>query len=388
LASIGLLAITASPGYSGWSRRLANVAVILVFAYSSAFNILASFRHNELLRAEHPELYRRMVHSWNRIPYAFDRRFNHGYGDLRMSVVFPQDAAGTNEPLVVTGDSFRADYLVVHYEPHNLVRFGLIHTGSAAIFGDPVTAEPGVAHTIIASLGSIYPPPGHPFFDQMLPDQALLKQEMVVVTLDGNVVLQAHAIFNDATSWSPSIGRSDTHVAYLQPFSGKILGWSRLPLSESIRSEDVLPSGPVQLTLSLPPFTRVQSDPLVCSGEPGRGDLLYIRYLSSTEFAIGFDHWGVGGSQTAPITRDPSGLLTVTIDYGALHPQGGTEAEGKSGTPGHLLVLVNGRTVADAPQLFYRCSRALVAFGTNIIGASTAGSGFSGKIVKLTYPGK
>jgi hypothetical protein len=388
LASIGLLAITTSPSYTGWTKGLVNVSVAALFLYSSAFNVLASFRHNELLRAEHPDLYKRMVHGWNRVPYAFDRWFNHGYGDLKMSVVFPQDAAGTNEPLIVTGDSFRADYLIVHYEPHNLVRFGLIHTGSGAIFGEPITVEPGVPHTIVASLGSIYPPPGHPFFDIMKPDQALLKQEMVIVNLDGNVALQSRTIFNDATSWNPSIGRSDTHVAYLKPFSGKILSWTRLPLSQSINSADVLPSGPAQLTLRLPPFRGVQSEPLVCSGEPGRGDLLFIKYLNPKEVEVGFDHWGVGGSLSDPIEVDPSGNLTVTVDYGALHPQDDTSPEDKAGTPGRLLVIANGKTMVDSPQLYYRCSRALVAIGNNIIGASTSVSEFTGTIVRVTYLNK
>jgi hypothetical protein len=222
----------------------------------------------------------------------------------------------------------------------------------------------------------------------MKPDQALLKQEMVIVNLDGNVALQSRTIFNDATSWNPSIGRSDTHVAYLKPFSGKILSWTRLPLSQSINSADVLPSGPAQLTLRLPPFRGVQSEPLVCSGEPGRGDLLFIKYLNPKEVEVGFDHWGVGGSLSDPIEVDPSGNLTVTVDYGALHPQDDTSPEDKAGTPGRLLVIANGKTMVDSPQLYYRCSRALVAIGNNIIGASTSVSEFTGTIVRVTYLNK
>lgn len=388
LAAIGLFAITSLPGKAGSLRAFGNLAAVLLFLYSAAFNVLASFRHNELLRAEHPDLYRRMVHSWNRVPYLFDRWFNRGYGDLRLSVIFPQDAAGTNQPLVVTGNSFEADYLIVHYEPHNVVMFGVIHTGSGAIFGPPLTVEPGVPHTVIVSLGSIYPPAGHPFFDQMSADQALLKQEMAVVSVDGNVALEARSRFFDATSWNPSIGRSDSRVAYQSPFTGRILGWTRMPLAESLSSSDVLPDGPAQITLRLPAFSGPHSDPLVCSGEPGRGDLVYVKYLASSQIAIGFDHWGVGGSLSQPIPVDPAGALVVTVDYGELHPELWSGPEGRSGTPGRLLVLVNGKTVIDAPQLFYRCSRALVSIGNNIIGASTSGSEFSGKIEKVTYSGR
>jgi hypothetical protein len=44
--------------------------------------------------------------------------------------------------------------------------------------------------------------------------------------------------------------------------------------------------------------------------------------------------------------------------------------------------------VTDTPQSFYRCSRPLVAFGNNIIGASTSVSEFTGRIVKVTYMNK
>jgi hypothetical protein len=386
LAAIGLLAMT-SQAFKGWPRVLVNVAAMLLFLYSAVFNVLASIKHNELLRAEHPGLYKRMVHGWDQVPYAFDRWLNHdGYGDLKLSVIFPQDAAGTNEPLIVTGHSFEADYLIVHYEPHSVIRFGLIHTGSGAIFGSPLTVEPGVPHTVIVSMGSLYPPAGHPFFDQMSAEQALLKQEMVIVSVDGNVALQSRSRFNDATSWDPSIGRSDTRVAYQSPFTGKILSWTRLPLSQSLNSSDMLPDGPAQITLRLPAYSGAHNEPLVCSGEPGRGDLVYIKYLGPAQIAIGFDHWGIGGTVSPPLSVDPSRPVVISVDYGALHPDLGSGPEEKAGTPGRLVVLVDGKTVIDAPQLFYRCSRALVAIGNNIIGASTSGSEFSGTIDKVTYP--
>jgi hypothetical protein len=138
----------------------------------------------------------------------------------------------------------------------------------------------------------------------------------------------------------------------------------------------------------LPPFTGVQSDPLVCSGVPGRGDLLYIKYLSPTEIEVGFDHWGVGGSVSDPVKVDPSGNLALTVDYGALHPQDDSGPEERTGSPGRLLIAANGRTLIDASQPYYRCSRALVAIGINIIGASTSGPEFTGRIVKVTYLNK
>lgn len=381
LACVGVLALAAS----GRARPLVCGAALLLFAYSATFNVLYSIRHNELLRNEHPALYRSMAHAWNRIPYAFERWRGRGYGDVRLSLVFPKAAAGSNEVLVCTGNSYRADFLVVHYEASNLVRFGLIHTGSGALFGAAVVAAPDLPHTVVVSMGSIYPPPGHPFFDQMSTDQALMKQEMVLVTLDGKVVLRAHALFYDATSWNPSIAGAGGKTGPFRAFSGRIVSSGRLALSESAYSVEALPYGPAQLTLRLPAFASVHSEPLLCSGEPGRGDLVYVKYLSPSQVAFGFDHWGYGGTLSPPITVDPSADLGVTIDYGALHRQDERSPEPAAGTTGRLLVTVDNRPVLDAPEAFYRCSRAMISVGENIIGASTAGSEFTGTIVKVSY---
>jgi hypothetical protein len=388
LAAIGVLALAALPARTAWVRAPVNAAIVALFLYSSAFNVLASIRHNELFRVSYPERYRRLVHTWNKIPYLFDRWLNHGYGDLKLDVIFPQNAAGKNEPLVVTGRSFQADYLIVHYEPNSVIGFAMIHTGNGPLWGKPLAVKPGVPHTVVVSMGSIYPPPGHPFYDQMSSEQALMKQEMVFVTVDGKLALMDRTTFNDAAGWNPSIGRSDTKIAYEMPFSGKILGWSRLPMSETIDSTGAPHEGPAQIVMKLPPFAGAHSEPLICSGEPGRGDLIYLKILSATQIAIGFDHWGAGGPVSPPITVDPSGEFTVTVDYGVLHRQEASGKEDTAGTPGHLLIAVDGKTVIDAPQLFYRSSRALVAIGNNIIGASTAVPGFSGIIAKVNYLGR
>src|SRR5208282_4825796 len=56
LASIGLLASTTFGANRGGRRLVMSAAVMAAFLYSSAFNVLASFRHNELFRVEHPDL--------------------------------------------------------------------------------------------------------------------------------------------------------------------------------------------------------------------------------------------------------------------------------------------------------------------------------------------
>jgi hypothetical protein len=388
LSSIGLLSITSAAGFRGLPGAFGTIAAVLLFVLSAAFNVFASLRHNELFHVEHPALYGRMAHGWNRIPYAFDRWFHRGgYGDLELTVVFPRGEAGTNEPLVVTGNSFLADYLLVHYGPENSLSFGFEHTSHGAVFGDPIQIRPGVPHVVVVRMGSIYPPPGHPFFDTVGQLPAWLIQNRVRVTVDGVVALDAHAAFYDATSWEPSIGQSNT-AAYGKRFSGKILEWHRVAIPDNAAAPGPAGSGPVRISLLLPAFSGVRSEPLVCSGERGRGDLLYVEYVGPGKIAFGFDHWGVGGPISPPMDVDPAAVQTITVDYGALHPQGNEATEGTAGTPGRLLVAVNGRNLLDVSQSSYRSDRKLVAIGDNLIGSSVAGEKFSGTLLGVTYLGR
>lgn len=379
IASIGLLGLAAATGPRGSLAACLRLFAAGLFAYSAAFNLFATIRHNGLFQTEHRGLYQRMVHSWNRVPYAVDRWFHHGgYGDIELKVVFPSDAAGSNEPLVVTGNSFLSDYLVVNYRPDNVVTFGMDHTSHGAVFGEPFRLRPDTPHVIVASMGSLYPPPGHPYFDSFSLQRRWGIQNRVKVTIDGTVALDAHAEYYDATSWEPSIGRSRTGSAYLRPFSGRILSSRRIPVSSPSPPEEEGRSGPARLSLRLPAFTNVRSEPLLCTGEAGAGDLVFIRYLAPGKIAVGFDHWGYGGPTSAPVEVEPSAVQTVTVDYGALHAAVGSVPPG--GVPGRLVVTVNGRTAVDQAQAYYPGDRSLLAIGDNMIGSSVASRGFSGDI--------
>ena len=387
LASIGLLAWVGGAPRGSARRVLVCALAVLLFLYSAAFNVFASFRHNELLRAEHPELYQRMVRRWNTLPYAFDRLFHRGYGPLEMSVEFPRGVPGTNEPLLATGHGYLSDYLFVHYEPGDMVTFGLDHTNRGVILGHPLRISPGVPHAVLIELGSLYPPVGHPYFASLDPIESWIRQSRFKVTVDGQVALEGYTSFYDAFSWEPLVGRAKSGAAYPGRFTGQILSLKRRIESTAGTQGTARPTGPLVLKLTLPPLTGRLNEPLVCSGETGRGDLVYIRYLGPSKVAIGFDHWGVGGTESQAVDVNPAGTQEISIDYGAIDRQPLAGDEGAAGSPGHLSVKVNGRTVINADQNYYRCPPDQVGFGRNTIGSSSAGPEFRGTIHELTFLG-
>ena len=369
LASVGALAVTT------WARGVWRVwlggLVGVLALWSAGFGVLASLQHNALLEAEYPAVYRKLAHAANGPGHRLDVWRKKKYGPVEMDLIFPRGKAGQVEPLVVTGRTFRSDYVYVHYLGDDLVRFGYEHTAYGGTVGESLRIVPGATQHLHIEMGSLYPPAAHPYYDDMPVARARQNQRTIRVTLNGRPALYRKTELFDAVSQRPDIGTAAGRVAFKQPFSGKILATKIAPDAELSVSE----YGPVLITLTLPPFTAVRSEPLVCSGEMGRGDLVYVKYTGPKTAVFGYDHWGVGGFEGPTTTIEPGKQVDLMVDYGALHA-GGLAASGR------VHVLMDNATVLDGVAGFHGCEPDTVVVGANPIGASTAGLAFTGKILE------
>lgn len=373
LAGCGWLALAGQVwwrGLRGWVLGSLTLGALL---YSVGFNGLVSMQHNGLLRAEHPKVYARVARVANALSAVYDRWTGMKYGPVEMRVVFPRGAAGRIEPLLVTGRTFRSDYLYVHYLADDTVRFGYEHTSYGGATGEPVKIVPGETQTLVIDFGSLYPPLEHPYFDSMTMAQARLRHRTIRVTLNGQVALHQNAELYDAVARRPDIGHAGERVGFRAPFSGSIKDWRILPEAAPVVRADVF--GPFRLKAKLPAFTGVRSEPLVSSGESGKGDLVYIKYLDANTVVLGYDHWGVGGFETEPLHIDATTVQEIGVDYGALY------AAGSGSNRDRVIFRLNGRVVADRIAHFHACAPDTVVVGANLIGASTATPVFSGVIL-------
>ncbi len=381
LACVGLLR-WAEPG--AWARgaraALLGAAGILL-TYSVLFNVLASARHNELFRADHPDIYRRVAHRWNYLSAVLDRWRGAEYGPVEMTVVFPTDKVGQVEPLLATGRSFLGDYLFVHYSAPESVEFGLSHTSRAGLLSETVHVARGVPHTLRIDLGSLYPPAPHPYFDRLSAAEARLRHNTVRVTFDGAVVLDRQMELYDATSARPEVGQVGDLPAFRHPFSGRIISWRRLT-SASIAPTSAT-YGPFLLHAVLPLFTGPHTEPLLSLGETGAGDLVYIRYDSPTSISFGYDHWSLGGQVTSPVQIDAKATQVIEIDSAALDPR--TEPADAPGSVrrGRLVIRLNGRVMLQQDAPYYLSEPGTVSVGVNAIQSSTAQALFTGRLIKV-----
>jgi hypothetical protein len=95
-----------------------------------------------------------------------------------MSVIFPLDVLGTNEPLVVTGETGAGDFLYVRYLDSSHISIGFDHWAIGGEVSPPIEINYGETHHISMTMGSLFPE-----------GSAERQSRRLLVELDGKPVL-------------------------------------------------------------------------------------------------------------------------------------------------------------------------------------------------------
>jgi len=206
----------------GCRRGLLRGLAILLFLWSVAFNLLVSFGHNDLLRAEHPDIYARLARIGNLPSSWLDRILGARHGPVDLAVRFPKDRIGRTETLLATGTGSLCDIVYATYVSPNAVVLGFNHAGYGGTATPPIPVDYDRPHTIHIEMGSLYPPFEHPYFDGVSRYKASAKIDRILISIDGTKRLDGAAQFFDAASRRPLAGRSP-EAAFGSPFTGEIL---------------------------------------------------------------------------------------------------------------------------------------------------------------------
>jgi len=252
------------------------------------------------------------------------------------------------------------------------VRFGFEHTSRGSFVGPAIKIDPDAEHRVIVQMSSLYPPVEHPLFDRLSEDLKRARRELVQVKIDGCTALSFRSECYDATEREPSIGTSGARPAFKRDFSGRLLAWRRLTRLEPERV--TIGGGPLHLMLRLPAFHGRKSEPLLCLGETGRGDLVYIMYEDARHFRIGHDHWGIGFEQSGPIEMSEGRTMVMEL---VCPPLLGPNA------PPRIEVKIDGKLAWSTAAQFYPSRVEQWVVGANPIGASTAAARFTGDIMPV-----
>lgn len=138
-------------------------------------------------------------------------------------------------------------------------------------------------------------------------------------------------------------------------------------------------AGQVRIKIQFDSHRGGTSEPLICGGVSGAADVLAVRYEPGCRLRFQYDHWGVGGPESASLPYDPNRVSTLAV---TLPPR---QAAGKPA--GNLRIEFDGRLVLDAPALRYDFPPSAVVLGSNPVGSTICGPSFLGRIYSLRPEG-
>jgi hypothetical protein len=327
------------------------------------------------------ESHRRLSHLLDLPGYALERARGRSYGPVGVDLIFPRDKTGAYEPLVSTATQASSDLLFINYASPTQVRFGFVSTDGRGPLSNPVTVDFGKSHHLEISMGSLYPPDGHPSWMSLGEQEEAFLSRRLLVELDGRRVFDVQAHFESAPPERVSVGSAPILRGYSSlSFTGEILSVRRLPITPPpADAYSGAHYGAVLMRVRFPAQPAPNArEPLVTTGVPRAGDIVYVQYLSGGRVAFGIDHWGSAGFETGPLAVDAGVEHTVGISIGSLFPAAEHDANRQ-----RARVELDGLAVIDREQDTFDSSPYDTTIGTNAIGGSTCASAFTGQIVAV-----
>ncbi len=371
----------------GWRGLLIGLGSAAALVWSVGFGFFASISHNELLRQNQPDLYRRMVHAFGYPRHYLDRITGRTYGPLELNVRLPMRDKPVLEPLVISGSEFLSDYLYLFYPSHDFLIVGFEHTSHGGPTTKAIPIDYGELHRFRIEMAGLYPPAGDPYFDGLDPEVVRQRTETLHVWLDGLPIMDAPQAFYPPFQIRPSIGEgSPSQRALGRRFTGAILGVRTLDPSEIRPPAQEI--GGLVIALEFPEGKSTGHEPLVVTGEAGKADVLLVNYLGPHQVSFTLDHWGLGGPTSGPIDIDPNIRQTLVVRFGSFFPAGrrppGTAAERWLEASSKLELILDRHRIFEARAPFYPAGAGTLALGRNSVGASSCAPVFTGKVLGWT----
>lgn len=229
-------------------------------------------------------------------------------------------------------------------------------------------------------MGSLYPPDTHRWHEELQSPADAFTRQMVSVRWDGEEVLRSHQATYDASPATRYVGKTPGIFNFSDRFSGKITG--QRTLEPPPRDQNSEGSGRITVSLKIGGARAAGAvEPLVQTGETGRADTLFVRFIDDRRIALGLDHWGYGGPVSAPFEIDRTKDHELEVQMGSLDLRpvaGPAEVAARR----RFLVKLDGQTVLETDQEFYPAKATQMFFGLNPVRASMADV-FAGQIVDV-----
>ena len=317
LLALALLAVfaCAAGGRGRWLARVA-VAWLGVVAF---YNFGISFQVHNFFLVSNPQAYAAVARVCDRLVWPLYRLTRPALSGIRLSVVFRAAPPGTLEPLVVAGAGPDVDAIMVRYTGPDRAQLLFDHQGFGTFTGPEFDLEPGRERRLDLRLGTICPPPWHPWYDAQPPGTAR-QRTRVAAWLDDQLMFDRDAPTFQASSSQLLVGHRGQLLYGTERFSGSVRLVGPLPPDAAWLDRLAQAGGPVRLRLRLPRDRFGATDPLLLTGEPGRADLVSVRYLREGFIQLVMTHENGEERVSPPLAVDYGQPHELVMESGALRP--------------------------------------------------------------------
>ena len=325
LALLGLFAAVESGArWRGVARPVLVWSAVLV-----AFNVCTSFHVHGFFKDAWPEHYGRIARVADRLVWPVHQWAAPRLGGLEVVVKFPAGTPGTLEPLLVAGGGADMDGLLIRYTAPGRGRIVFEHLSHGGAESDEFDLQPGRARWLKIHLGTLYPPPWHPWYDQLPPGMARARNR-VSVKVDEVEVLNRDVVCYQASANQVSLGERAGFPIGAVRFTGEIARVRGLKTDQVWWEGLHHGKGVVRLRLLLPRDRFGTEEPLVMTGTRGKVDVVSIHYVSDKAVRFSTFHENGPAASSVDVPWDYEQPLDVVVSMGSL-PADGARAGGRVG---------------------------------------------------------
>lgn len=364
----------------GRCRTHSALAVSLALALCAVFSGLVEFFQSAdlhgVFRFENAKGFERVSRYFD-LPAAWiERMSGERLGALSLDITFPDKAQQPMMPVVVAGVGYQSDYLFASTtEPHR-ARLGYLPSGGRPLVTEEFSYEPGKPYHLRLSVGSIFPPAGHPAYDGWREAEVRSLKDWAEIDLDGHPVVNAPADSHDATPGYLQFGEDRNGGICGTRFDGSIANIHRGELLRPANGDRG--TGDLILDVTLPEVPSPSVQPLVVFGKTGWADLVGIRMSAVGWYTLYYESWGAGAIESDLLPVPEGREATLRFKMGS--DSGGAADPGSAAMRQSIVVWMNG-----APAWWTKQRRAMPAhpkleIGVNSIGSSATVPYFAGRI--------
>ncbi len=379
LPELVVLALTGAMAWQRWARLSGakasgwpvSATVGGLAAASIFFAVMLSLQAYDALRRESPRTYARIAHGLNHPSWWLERLVGTEHGPVELDGNFSPKPAGTRETLVRTGTTSARDEVFLQHDGGGRGRIGFVRAGGPERLSAAGALEGAAGRRLRVELGSLYPPESHPFFAEMSAVERIRLARRLVVTWGGERVFDGYQRFHTASPADVVMAAGGRRVGGIAEIRAAAVRAAEA--AGAVGAADVEFEA-IRMKVSFPEGRRDGREPLVVTGEAGRGDFLFVEYLDGGRVRFGLDHWGKASVTSAAVAVERGKACAVEVMMGAFPG---------ARRPDELTVKVDGRVVWAREAKLFAVGAEDVFVGKNPIGGTGCAENFSGTILDV-----